>query len=139
MIRSFPVVLTVFLLLGSRAAAQTVSDGAPTASADSTLDSEIALGDSTRALLAQDDSRTQVDQVRLDSLQALLARDRKLTPRRAATVTQDQAAVNQTKRLVHRDLAGDKHTRARLASIEQQIKKEQAPAKTAARPAAHSR
>jgi hypothetical protein len=125
------------LLLGAPAiaGAQAATDstgGLTAAPADtSTLDQQMALEDSTRALLAQDDSQTQLDQARLDSLQAVLKSDRGSAPRAKAAPSHDQAAVAQTQRTVRQDLKRDKATRARLASIEKTIKKEQAPAKKA--------
>lgn len=128
--------LTALLLAGTATlgAAQTADTSAAMvtqAAPDSTLESEIALSDSTRALLAQDDSQTQVDQARLDSLQATLQHDRKLTPRPAAAVSHDRTAVNETKHAVHQDVTRTKHTRSELTSLEKQIKKAQAPAKKA--------
>ena len=61
--RSAALTTLVFVGVTSVAAAQTAGDSAAALalSADSTLAREIALGDSTRALLAQDDSQTQVE------------------------------------------------------------------------------
>jgi hypothetical protein len=113
--------------------AQAASDsaaGVGAAAADtSTLDQQIALEDSTRALLAQNDSQTQLDQARLDSLQSLLQSNGSPAPRARTVASRDQAAVAQTQRAVKQDLKRDKATRARLGSIEKRIKKEQAPAK----------
>ncbi|MGH7513350.1 MAG: hypothetical protein ACREOQ_10545 [Gemmatimonadales bacterium] len=152
MVRSRSAVVTAVLFFGmtSLASAQAVSDsttsldlnpGTPAAAADTSLAREIAMGDSIRAMLAQDDSQTQVDQAQLDSLQGMLKNDRSSTPR-AAAVSRDQAAVVQTRHAIHQDLARDKHARARLTSIEREIKKAQAPVKKAqasSRPAASSR
>jgi hypothetical protein len=135
MIRSTGAALTALILLGAPAGAraQVSSDsaaGLTTVAADtSTLDQEMALEDSTRALLAQDDSQTQLDQARLDSLQALVRSDGSSTGRAKAAPSHDQTAVAETRRAVRRDLKRDKATRAQLASIEKTIKKEQAPAK----------
>jgi hypothetical protein len=137
MIRSPGAAVAALLFLGAPALAraQTASDSAagvtPTAADSSTLDQQMALEDSTRALLAQEDSQTQLDQSRLDSLQAVLKNDRSSTPRAKAAPSQDQTAVAKTQRALRRDLKRDKQTRARLASIEKTIKKEQAPAKKA--------
>lgn len=136
MIRSTGAAVAALFFLGAPAVAraQAASDSAAgvTATADtSTLDQQMALADSTRALLAQDDSQTQLDQARLDSLQAVLRSDRGSTPRAKVAPSQDEAAVAKTQRAVRRDLKRDNETRARLASIEKTIKKEQAPAKKA--------
>jgi len=151
MIRSTGAAVAALLLLGAPAVAraqvaQVASDsggGVTAALADtSTLDQQMALEDSTRALLAQDDSQTQLDQARLDSLQAELKSDRGSAPRAKAAPAPDQAAVAQRQRAVQQDLKRDKETRARLGSIEKTIKKEQAPAKKttarAVRPSAGS-
>jgi hypothetical protein len=152
MVRSHAAVVTAVLFFGmtSLASAQAVGDsttsldlnpGTPDVAADTSLAREIAMGDSVRAMLAQDDSQTQLDQTQLDSLRTMLAHDRSSTPH-SARVARDQAAVAQTQHAIHRDLARDKHARARLTSIEKEIKKAQAPVKKAqasARPAAGSR
>jgi hypothetical protein len=137
MIRSTGAAVAALLLLGAPAVAraQVASDsaaGLTAAPADTaTLDQQMALEDSTRALLAQDDSQTQLDQARLDSLQAELKSDRSSAPRAKAAPAHDQAAVAQTRRAVRQDLKRDKATRERLTSIEKTIKKEQAPTKKA--------
>lgn len=147
---SAAVATVLFFGVTSLASAQAAGDstsrldlnpGSPDVAADTTLAHEIAMGDSVRAMLAQDDSQTQVDQAQLDSLQSMLKSDRSSAPH-AAAVSRDQAAVAQTKHAVHRDLARDQHARTRLTSIEKEIKKAQAPVKKAQaslRPAAGSR
>src|SRR5689334_3069501 len=113
MIRSTGAAVAALLLLGAPAVAraqvaQVASDsggGVTAALADtSTLDQQMALEDSTRALLAQDDSQTQLDQARLDSLQAELKSDRGSAPRAKAAPAPDQAAVAQRQRAVQQDL-----------------------------------
>jgi hypothetical protein len=152
MVRSHSAAVATVLFFGmtSLASAQAAGDsttsldlspGTPGVAADTSLAREIAMGDSVRAMLAQDDSQTQVDQAQLDSLQSMLKSDRGSAPH-AAAVSRDQAAVAQTQHAIHRDLARDKHARARLTSIEKEIKKAQAPVKKAqasSRPAASSR
>ena len=132
MVRPHSAALAALLVLGwtSLAGAQTagdsitsqdVNEGESTVAADTSgLAQEIALQDSARATLAQDQDQTQVDQARLDSLQSMLKLDRESSPHAAAVVAQ-------TKREVHRDLERDRHAQARLASIEKRVKKEQAP------------
>jgi hypothetical protein len=152
MVRFHSAAVAAVLLVGmtSLAGAQAAGDSTgsrdlnpstPDVAADTALADEIAMGDSVRAMLAQDDSQTQVDQAQLDSLQSMLKSDRSSAPH-AAAVSQDQAAVAQTKHAIHRDLARDQHARTRLTSIEKEIKKAQAPVKKApasSRPAAGSR
>ena len=144
MVRPYSAAVAAVLFFGvtSLASAQAAGDsatsldlnpGTPVAS-DTALAREIAMGDSIRAMLAQDDSQTQVDQAQLDSLQGMLKNDRSSTPHSAA-VSRDQAAVAQTTHAIHRDLARDKHARSQLTSIEKEIKKAQA----SSRPAAGSR
>jgi hypothetical protein len=152
MVRSHSAAVAAVLFFGmtSLARAQAAGDsttsldlspGTSGVAADTSLAREIAMGDSVRALLAQDDSQTQLDQTQLDSLQTMLAHDRSSAPH-AAAVSRDQAAVAQTKHAIHQDLARDKHARTGLTSIEKEIKKAQAPVKKAqasSRPAAGSR
>jgi len=133
MIRPIGAAVAALLFLGVPAAAraQAASDSAAAGADTSSLAQAMALEDSTRALLAQDDSQTQVDQARLDSLQTTLQHDRQLRSQPAAAVSHDRTAVNETKHAVHQDVTRTKHTRSQLTSLEKQIKKAQAPARKA--------
>ena len=84
--RFTPVVALVALLTlrTSPGLAQARAGDGPDASAStdgvSELDSDIAARDSTRAVLAEDEARIQVDQVRLDSLESSLTDTREAAP-----------------------------------------------------------
>jgi hypothetical protein len=92
--------LTAPAVARAQAVGDSAADPAAVAADTSTLDQQMALEDSTRALLAQDDSQTQLDQARLDSPQAVLRSDRSSTPRAKAASSRDQAAMAKTQRAV---------------------------------------
>jgi len=128
--RFAPVVALVALLTlrTSPGLAQARAGDGPDASAStdgvSELDSDIAARDSTRAVLAEDEARIQVDQARLDSLQGALATARAATPPDTATMRRATAALKETKDTLNRDLNRSRRERARLAAIEKRLGRE---------------
>jgi hypothetical protein len=149
MVRSRSVALTALLVVGVTSLAKAQAAGGSTAGADpsmpagadtSALARDMAMEDSARVMVAQDDSQTQLDQVRLDSVENLLQRDRNTTPHSTVAVSRDQAAVSATERALKHDTKRAGHARSQLGSIEKTVKKEQAPKKVPAprlAPASH--
>ncbi len=91
---------------------------------DSTkLKPDLALRDSARATLAQDQAQTRTLAARLDSLRAQLDRDRKATPRDSVAVARDEKALDAARKAHDRDIRRDRHEEQHLASIEQRIDK----------------
>ena len=120
--------LMTLLTLGGAppARAQDVRGGdGPDASASSDgvreLDRDIALRDSTRAVVAEDEARIQVDQARLDSLETTLANAREAVPRDAAATRRAADAVKAARKSVAHDVSRTKHERELLAELETKV------------------
>jgi hypothetical protein len=99
-------------------------DAGPAPAGATELDRDIAIRDSTRTAVAEDQALIQVDQARLDSLQAALVNARESTPRDAVAVTRTAAAVKETKRAVAHDVDHARRERMRLAAIEKKVTRE---------------
>jgi hypothetical protein len=138
MFRIHTAALTAVLALAvtSLGAAQTASDTSRTPkqdirhdehviAVDSTkLHAEMAVRDSARSTLAQDQAQTRALGARVDSLKAQLDRERKATPRDSTAIARDEKALAAARKDRDRDLDRDKHEASRLASIEKKIDKE---------------
>jgi hypothetical protein len=89
---------------------------------DSTrLHHDIAIRDSARTMLAQDQARTRTDEAKLDSLQAALIRARKNAPADTAAI---KTSIAQAKKTLESDKDRDQHQRSALASADRKVSKE---------------
>jgi len=130
--RFTPVVALVALLTlrTSPGLAQARAGDGPDASAStdgvSELDSDIAARDSTRAVLAEDEARIQVDQVRLDSLESSLTDAREAAPHDADATRRAAEGVKGGRKSVAHDVRRTQHERELLAELEKKVDAEQA-------------
>jgi hypothetical protein len=106
--RFAPVVAIIALLTlrTSPGLAQARAGDGPDASAStdgvSEVDGDIAARDSTRAVLAEDEARIQVDQARLDSLETSLTDAREAAPRDADAIRRAAEGVKAGRKSVAR-------------------------------------
>jgi hypothetical protein len=130
--RFTPVVALVALLTlrTSPGLAQARAGDGPDASAStdgvSELDSDIAARDSTRAVLAEDEARIQVDQVRLDSLESSLTDTREAAPHDADATRRAAEGVKGGRKSVAHDVRRTRHERELLAELQKKVDAEQA-------------
>jgi hypothetical protein len=87
-------------------------------------DREIAVRDSVRAILAQDQARTRAEEARIDSLQAALKKERQATPRDTAAINRDLATLSGMRKKLDTDLDRSRKEKMRLESIEKKVQKE---------------
>jgi hypothetical protein len=85
------------------------------------LHHDIAIRDSARTMLAQDQAGTRADEAKLDSLQAALIRARKNAPADTAAI---KASIAQAKKTLESDKDRDQHQRSALASADHKVSKE---------------
>ena len=124
------VVLIVLLTSGgARALAQARDGDGPGASAStegvSRLDGDIAARDSTRAVLAEDEARTQVDQARLDSLETSLSNARE-APRDVDAIRRTAEDVKAGRKSVAHDVRRTQRERELLTGLEKKVEAEEA-------------
>lgn len=88
------------------------------------LHSDIAVRDSARAVLQQDQARTAADQKQVDSLQADLARARKASPRDTAAITRDEALVKRRQQTLDKALDQARHQKKQVDLAEKKVQHE---------------
>ena len=129
-VRPMVALLALLTLSGSRAWAQARGGDGPGADAAtdgvSELDSDIAARDSTRAVLAENEARTQVDQARLDSLDSSLSDVREAAPHDADATRHAVEDVKAGLKSVAHDERRTKRERELLAELEKKVDAEQA-------------
>jgi hypothetical protein len=129
-VRPIVALLALLTLSGSRAWAQARGGDGQDANAAtdgvSELDSDIAARDSTRAVLAEDEARTQVDQARLDSVETSLSGAREAAPRDADSTRRAAEDVKAGRKSVAHDVRRTTRERELLAELEKKVDAEQA-------------
>jgi hypothetical protein len=135
--------LTALLMLGAASFAQAQQATGDTTHRDSThaarvtaredraittdtmrLHRDIAMRDSARATLSQDQAQTRAVGKQIDSLKTVLDRERKATPRDSTAIKRDEAALKQLRQQQDRDLDRDRHAKSRVDAIVKKVDKE---------------
>ena len=140
MFRRYPAALTALLVMSvtSLAAAQQAASDSSRRDPDRARDRderaitadtiklhrEIAVRDSARATLTQDQEQTRAVEARIDSLQADLKKDRQATPRDTAAINRDLTALKHMRQTLDRDLDRDRREKTRVAVIEKKVRTE---------------
>ena len=126
----YTAIFTAFLILSATSLAQAQQSTSDTTRPDSDrardrdqralttdtmkLHHDVALRDSARAILHQDQVQTRGVETQIDSLQAVLQHDRQATPRDDAAIARDKAAVKRLRGKLDSDLDRARRERARV-------------------------
>jgi hypothetical protein len=88
------------------------------------MNHDIAVRDSVRTLLQQDQARTAVTTKQIDSLQADMTRARQASPRDTAAIARDEASVKRLQAVLDKDLDRSRSEKQRLAFTEKTVQRE---------------
>jgi hypothetical protein len=87
-------------------------------------DKEIAMRDSARATLNQDQTKTHSEALAIDSTKAQLAREEKASPRDTAAINRDKAKLEQERKQLDQDLDRSQKEKAKVEKMDKQVQKE---------------
>jgi hypothetical protein len=87
-------------------------------------DKEIAMRDSLRTTLDQDQAKTHSETLAIDSTKARLASEEKASPRDTAAINHDKAALAQERKQLDQDLDRSQKEKAKVEKLDKQAQKE---------------
>jgi hypothetical protein len=88
------------------------------------LHREIAIRDSARTMLDQDQARTHAIGTQIDSLKAVLDRERKATPRDTVAINRNLTALTGLRQKLDRSLDRERREKTRVDSLDSRVRKE---------------